>query len=243
MSFGEYVPGVRLGGVIALAVIVALLRLLMRVLWRLRRRLPSRVPPTRFERPVYAAFSLAVLVAMVALFIFGDRLPTHPLPPTVALIAGSLALLVGYAAKVEPTENVFRDIDWKTLVFLGSIFCLVQAVTKTGLLQLMALKLYQVFGTDLTVVALTMIAAIALLSSLLANVPVPAESTLLIKAYLCAGDVVPEVAFSPHFTQWPPASIPVFVGMMFGATLSGKATLIDASAIIVAADICARQGM
>jgi len=164
------------------------------------------------------------------------------LPPTVALIAGSLALLVGYAAKVEPTENVFRDIDWKTLVFLGSIFCLVQAVTKTGLLQLMALKLYQVFGTDLTVVALTMIAAIALLSSLLANVPVAAASILMIKGYLVAAEVVPEVAFSPHFTQWPPASIPVFVGMMFGATLGGNATLIGASANIVAAGICARHG-
>ena len=242
MSFGEYLHRVSLGGVIALAVIVALLPLLMRDLWRLRRPLPPRFPPKRFDRPVYAAFSLAVLVSMVALFIFGDRLPTHPLPPTVALIAGSLALLVGYAAKVEPTENVFRDIDWKTLVFLGSIFCLVQAVTKTGLLQLMALKLYQVFGTDLTVVALTMIAAIALLSSLLANVPVAAASILMIKGYLVAAEVVPEVAFSPHFTQWPPASIPVFVGMMFGATLGGNATLIGASANIVAAGICARHG-
>jgi Na+/H+ antiporter NhaD/arsenite permease-like protein len=242
MSFGEYLHRVSLGGVIALAVIVALLPLLMRDLWRLRRPLPPRFPPKRFDRPVYAAFSLAVLVSMVALFIFGDRLPAHPLPPTVALIAGSLALLVGYAAKVEPTENVFRDIDWKTLVFLGSIFCLVQAVTKTGLLQLMALKLYQAFGTDLTVVALTMIAAIALLSSLLANVPVAAASILMIKGYLVAAEVVPEVAFSPHFAQWPPASIPVFVGMMFGATLGGNATLIGASANIVAAGICARHG-
>jgi Na+/H+ antiporter NhaD/arsenite permease-like protein len=242
MSFGEYLHRVSLGGVIALAVIVALLPLLMRDLWRLRRPLPPKLPPKRFDRPVYAAFSLAVLVSMVALFIFGDRLPAHPLPPTVALIAGSLALLVGYAAKVEPTENVFRDIDWKTLVFLGSIFCLVQAVTKTGLLQLMALKLYQAFGTDLTVVALTMIAAIALLSSLLANVPVAAASILMIKGYLVAAEVVPEVAFSPHFTQWPPASIPVFVGMMFGATLGGNATLIGASANIVAAGICARHG-
>src|SRR5260370_10853953 len=90
--------------------------------------------------------------------------------------------------------------------------------------------------------ALTMIAAIALLSSLLANVPVAAASILMIKGYLVAAEVVPEVAFSPHFTQWPPASIPVFVGMMFGATLGGNATLIGASANIVAAGICARHG-
>ena len=35
---------------------------------------------------------------------------------------------------------MLRDIDWKTLVFLGGIFCLVQAVTKTGLLQTLTLQ-------------------------------------------------------------------------------------------------------
>src|SRR5258708_35402793 len=98
----------------------------------------------------------------------------------------------------------------------------------------MALKLYQVFGTDLTVVALTMIAAIALLSSLLANVAVAAASILMIKGYLVAAEVVPEVALSPHFTQWPPASIPVFVGMVFGALPGGNAPLIGSSSNIVA---------
>ncbi|WP_155301054.1 hypothetical protein [Cupriavidus necator] len=34
---------------------------------------------------------------------------------------------------VEPTDSVLRDVDWKTLVFLASIFCLVEAMVKTGL--------------------------------------------------------------------------------------------------------------
>jgi Na+/H+ antiporter NhaD/arsenite permease-like protein len=242
MTFGEYLHRVSLGGVIALLIIVPLLPLLMPDLWRLRRPLPPRMPPRKFERPIYAALSLAVLLMMVALFILGDRLPARLLPPTVALIAGALALLIGYAARFEPTDDVLRDVDWKTLLFLGCIFCLVQAVTKTGLLQAMALKLNASFGAELTLVALTMIAAIGLLSSLLANVPVAAASILMVKGYLVAAEVVPDAALGAHFTQWPAATIPVFVGMMFGATLGGNATLIGASANIVSAGICARRG-
>jgi hypothetical protein len=188
MSFGEYLRRVSLGGVLALLVIVPLLPVLMRGVWRLRRPLPPPVARARLVRPVYAACSLAVLGTMIVLFVLGERLPTRVLPPMVAMIASALALLVGFAARVEPTDNVLRDVDWKTLLFLGSIFCLVQAVAKTGLLPLLALKLYAVFGTQLTLVALTMIAGIGLLSAVLANVPVAAASILVVKGYLVAAE-------------------------------------------------------
>ncbi|ALL69295.1 putative tyrosine transporter P-protein [Paraburkholderia caribensis MBA4] len=242
LTFGEYLRRVSLGGLIAVLVIVPLLPVLMRDLWNLRRTLPPRVATKRLERPLYAAFAGAVLLAMVALFVIGEELPTRIVPPAVAVIAGALALLVSFAARVEPTDNVLRDVDWKTLIFLASIFCLVQAMAKTGLLQLLALKLYQVFGSQLTLVALLLLAGIGLLSSLLANVPVAAASIVMVKGYLVMAEVVPETALSAGFTQWPVVSIPVFVGMMFGATLGGNATLVGAAANIVAAGICARQG-
>jgi len=242
MTFGEYLRRVSLGGVIAVVIVLPLLPVLMPGLWKLQRPPAGPVPGKGLDKPVYAACSIGVLLTMMVLFVFGERLPTHVVPPTVALIASALALLVGYGARLEPTENVLRDVDWKTLLFLGSIFCLVQAVTKTGVLQLMALQLYQSFGTRLTLVALALIAAIALLSSLLANVPVAAAAILMVKGYLVAAEAVPDAALGAHFTQWPAATIPVFVGMMFGATLGGNATLIGASANIVAAGICAREG-
>ncbi|MFP3566061.1 hypothetical protein [Paraburkholderia sp. SIMBA_030] len=79
-------------------------------------------------------------------------------------------------------------------------------------------------------------------SSLLANVPVAAASIVMVKGYLVAAEFVPDIALSDQFTQWPPVTIPVFVGMMFGATLGGNATLIGAAANIVSAGICAREG-
>lgn len=242
MSFGEYLRRVSLGGVLALTVIVPLLPLLMPELWRMRRTLPPEEPTKPIERPWFAAMALAVLGMMVVLFLFGEDLPARIVPPAVAIIAASLALLLIYGSKVEPVDNVIRDIDWKTLVFLGCIFCLVQAVTKTGLLEQLSVRLYGWFGTELTLVALGLIAAIGLLSSLLANIPVVAASIMMVKGYLVAAAVVPELAMATHFTDWPDATIPVFVAMMFGATLGGNATLIGASANVVTAGICARNG-
>jgi Na+/H+ antiporter NhaD/arsenite permease-like protein len=242
MSFGQYLRTVSLGGLLSLTVLVPALPLLMPSLWRTRRALPPVEPAKPLERPGFAILALAVLGLMVVLFLFGEDLPTRIVPPAVAIIAASLALLVVYGAKVESIDRVLHDVDWKTLVFLASIFCLVQAVTKTGLLQGLAVRLYGSFGADLTLVALGLMAGIGLLSSLLANIPVVAASTMMVKGYLVAAAVVPEAALASYFADWPSATIPVFVAMMFGATLGGNATLIGASANVVTAGICARHG-
>jgi len=176
------------------------------------------------------------------LFLVGEYLPTKIVPPAVAIMAATLALLVVYGSRVEPVDEVFRNIDWKTLIFLGAIFCLVQGFTKTGLLQGMSLQLYEWFGAELTIVALLLLAGIGLLSSLLANVPVVAAALVMTKGYLVAAEAVPEIALAGGFTDWPAATLPVFVAMMFGATLGGNATLVGASANIVSVGICNSQG-
>ena len=127
-------------------------------------------------------------------------------------------------------------------VFLGAIFILVQAFTKTGLLQGLSVQLYGWFGAQLTLVALLMLAGIGMLSALLANIPVVAAALIMTKGYLVAAEAVPELALAASYTEWPAATIPVFVAMMFGATLGGNATLIGASANMVAVGICAKEG-
>ena len=69
-----------------------------------------------------------------------------------------------------------------------------------------------------------------------------AASLIMTKGYLVAAEAVPETALAAGFTDWPAAAIPVFIAMMFGATLGGNATVIGASANIVAVGICAREG-
>lgn len=242
LSFGGYLRTASLGGLLAVLVILPLLPRLMPEVWGTQVALPPAGPAPQIKRRAFVALSLAALAIMVLLFLFGELLPTHIVPPAVAIIGATLALLVVYGARVESVDNVLRDVDWKTLVFLGAIFCLVQGFTKTGLLQGLSVQLYGWFGVQLTLVALLLLAGIGVLSSLLANIPVVAAALIMTKGYLVAAEAVPEVALAAGFTDWPTATLPVFIAMMFGATLGGNATLIGASANIVAVGICATQG-
>ena len=242
MSFMSYLQKVSLAGLLAVLVVVPLLPKLMPSIWRARSPLPPKTALPRIDRPGFAVLSLVILGLMVVLFLVGDRLPTHIVPPAVAIMGATLALLVVYGIKVEPVDAVLRAVDWKTLLFIGAIFCLVQGFTKTGLLQGLSLQLYQWFGADLTLVALLLLAGIGVLSSLLANIPVVAAALVMTKGYLVAAEAVPEIALAAGFTDWPGSTLPVFIAMMFGATLGGNATLIGASANIVTAGICANEG-
>ena len=242
LTFGDYLRMVSLGGVLAVLAVVPLLPLLLPRIWAMRVELPAARPTVTIERPAFLLLSLLVLVTMVALFLFGESLPAKITPPQVAIIAAALALLVIYGVRVEPVSEVIRAVDWKTIVFLGAIFTLVQAFVKTELLQGFSFQLYDWFGDDLTRVAILSLAGIGVLSSLLANIPVVAAALVTVTGYLVVAGAAPEIALAPGFTDWPDATLPVFVAMMFGGTLGGNATLIGASANVVAVGICAANG-
>ena len=242
LTFGEYLRIVSLGGLLAVLVIIPLLPRLMPQIWRQRQELPPTTTPVAITKPGFVAFAIIVLVVMIALFLIGESLPTRIVPPEVAIVGATLALLVVYSARVEPVDAVLKDVDWKTLVFLGAIFILVQAFTKTGLLQGLSVQLYNWFGAQVTLVALLMLAGIGMLSALLANIPVVAAALIMAKGYLVAAEAVPELALAASFTDWPAATLPLFIAMMFGATLGGNVTLVGASANIVAVGICAKEG-
>lgn len=242
MTFMEYLNRVSIGGLLSVLVLAPLLPLVLRDVWRMRQTLPEELPQQRLERPVFCVLSLLVLVLMILLFLFGDMAPFHIVPPAVAIVGASLALLIIYGTKVEPVDRVLKDVDWKTLIFLTCMFLMVEAFTRTGILHSLSRNMVVWFGTDLLLVGMVMLAGVAAASSVLANIPVVAAMILLVKGYCVAADLVPEMALSPAFSDWPVVTLPVFVAMMFGGTLGGNATLIGASANVVSAGISAAHG-
>jgi Na+/H+ antiporter NhaD/arsenite permease-like protein len=242
LSFAGYLRMVSLGGLLAVLAILPLLPFLLPEVWATRTPLPAARPRVVIERPIFLVLAVLVLLIMVLLFVIGEYLPNNIVPPGVAIIGASLALLVVYGVGVEPVVDVIRDVDWKSLVFLTAIFTLVHAIIKTELLQSMSFQLYMWFGDDIMAVAFLSLGGIAILSSLLANIPVVAASLVMVTGYLVVAGAVPEVALAQGFANWPDATLPVFVAMMFGGTLGGNATLIGAAANIVAVGICAAQG-
>jgi Na+/H+ antiporter NhaD/arsenite permease-like protein len=121
-------------------------------------------PRPPIERPAFIVLAVGVLLLMIVLFVLGEDLPGRIVPPQVAIIAAALALLLVYGMRVEPLDDVIHDIDWKSLLFIASIFCLVEGFVKTGLLQGLALKFSGWFGTEFTLVALTLLVGIGMLA-------------------------------------------------------------------------------
>ena len=238
LTFVDHLRLVSLGGLLAALVVVPFLPRLLPQVWSIRATLPPRAH-VAIKHPTFLVLSLLVLLIMVVLFIIGESLPAQIVPPQVAIIGASLALLVVYSMRIEPVGAVIRDVDWKTLVFLAAIFTLVQAFIKTELLQGLSIQFYDWFGPRLTLAALVTLASIGTIGFVVANIPLVAAALVMIQGYLVAAQVVPEIALAPGFTDWPTVTLPVFVAMMFGGTLGGNATLIGASANIVAVGICA----
>ena len=242
LSFAQYLKWASLGGVLALLVLIPLFRLLMKDTWKTRKTLPTDLADKPLERPWFCVLSLGVLFLMVALFLFGDRLPSPISPPAVAIVAATFALLILFEFRVAPVGQVLRGIDWSTLVFLACLFLMVEALNKTGVLRTLAMNLHAGFGGNLGAVAIAVLAGIGMASSLIPNIPVVAGTIFLVKGYFVAAELMPEHALSPTFLDWPITTLPVFVAMMFGATLGGNATVIGASANVVSAGICRERG-
>ncbi len=242
MTFVAYLQKVSLGGLLSILVIIPFMPWLMKDIWKVRRQLPENLKPEPLKRPWFCAVALSVLAVMVLLFLFGESIPHPIVPPAVAIVGATLALLVTYGYKVEPIEAVIKDVDWRTLLFLMCLFSLVAAINKTGVLQSVSQNLFAWFGRDLVAVGMVMLAGVGVASGFLANIPIVAVMLVMVKGYLVTAEWVPEIAMAPSFSDWPPQVLPVFVAMMFGATLGGNATLIGASANVVSVGICASHG-
>lgn len=242
MTFNQYLKRVSLGGLLTLLAVIPLLPRLTKDIWQARITIPAEIVVPPLKEKLLGILALLLLLAMMLLFLFGEMLPVKIVPPGVAIIVCSVALLIVYATKIEPVQKVLADIDWKTLIFIGCMFVLVEALVKAGFLQTLSGDLFRRFGTDRLAVGMVLLLGIGLVSSLLANIPVVAASVLMVKGYFIISQVVPEEALGAGFTDWPLTTLPVFVAMMFGGTLGGNATLIGASANIVSGGICAAHG-
>lgn len=242
LSFGGYLRYVSLGGLLAVLCVVLLMPWLLREVWATQRSPSAETEGVRLRHPGFVAATVAVLALMVILFVCGESLPIRQGAPAVAILAATLALLALYRWRIEPVEKVLSDVDWRTLIFIFCMLLMVQSLVKTGALTAVTAAMERIFGDNLLAAALALLTGVGLASSLLANTPVVLALVVVTKGYFVGIDMVPEEAMGSAFSDWPPQALPVFVAMMFGATLGGNATLIGATANIVASGISARYG-
>jgi Na+/H+ antiporter NhaD/arsenite permease-like protein len=243
LGFADYLMRLSLGGVLAIAVTILLLPILFRGIWQTRLQTLANLPKPRIEHPEVLGLGGVIMAGVLVFFVVGEMLPVPLTPATVALFGAALALLLAHLTKLDRVERILGDLDWSTLIFFMSIFVLIGGLEQTGIVARLSDFLALILGKNITVGTIAIVFITGVVSSLIPNIPLVVAMMPLLKQYLLeVGMISPLMAQSDYTGQFPAAVLPLFYGMMFGATLGGNATLVGASSNIIAAGVSQRYG-
>ena len=121
----------------------------------------------------------------------------------------------------------FRDIDYRTLLLLASLFIIISGVEKAGVLDLLAEKMVLLGKGNLFVIYTIIVWISVLLSAFIDNIPYVATMLPVVQSIALSMGVAPYV---------------LYFGLLTGATLGGNITPIGASANIAAIGILRKNG-
>ncbi|MBD2231910.1 SLC13 family permease [Phormidium tenue] len=243
MSFLEYLTKLSLGGVVAIATIVAVLPILFSSTWNKKLADLDHLPHPVVNHPRMLALGGLIVGLVLVLFVVGESLPVPISPAAIALLGAALCLLLTHHSGIDTVHNILRDVDWSTLIFFMSVFVLIGGLQETGVISSASGLLGVVIGQNIALGAMLLLFVTGILSSLIPNIPLVVAMVPLLKEYLVNVDLAGPELLSPDFAgQIPPEILPLFAAMMFGATLGGNGTLVGASSNIVAAGIAEQHG-
>lgn len=243
ISFTDYLAKLSLGGVVAIAVIVALLPLMFPKIWHKQLNNLSQLPHPKINHPRVLLMGGLIVTFVLVFFVIGESLPVPVTPAAVALLGAALALLLAHHSKIDTVNHILRDVDWSTLIFFMSIFVLIGGLEKSGVIGGLSGLMGVIVGQNIVLGALAMMVVVGLLSSVVPNIPLVVALVPLLKQYFVTVGFVGSEVLDPNFQgQFPPEVLPLFYAMMFGATLGGNGTLVGASSNIVAAGIAELHG-
>jgi Na+/H+ antiporter NhaD/arsenite permease-like protein len=167
--------------------------------------------------------SLAVLT--LVLIAFTLHAITHLEPAVIALFgAGALVTISG----LKPKEYL-PEVEWPTLVFFMGLFVMVGALVNVGALAKFADFLKEQFGANLSLASYSILGISAVLSGIVDNIPYVASMVPVVS------ELSTSIGSSSPNALW--------TALAFGADFGGNATIIGASANVVAIGLAKRQGV
>ena len=243
MSFADYLVKLSLGGAIALAVILVMLPWLWSDIWHKNLDDLEHLPHPTINHPRVLAVGGLIIAFVLTFFVIGESLPVPISPAAVALLGAALAMLLAHHSQLDSVNNILRDLDWSTLLFFMSIFVLIGGLEKTGVIGNISGILAVILGKNIFLGSLVLLFFVGLMSSVVPNIPLVVAMVPLLKQYVVNIGLAPTEVLAPDFAgQFPPAVLPLFYAMMYGATLGGNGTLVGASSNIVAGGISELHG-
>jgi Na+/H+ antiporter NhaD/arsenite permease-like protein len=243
ISFTEYLLKLSLGGAIAIITVVLLLPWLFKDIWQAKFENLENLPHPQVNHPRMLIFGGVIVTFVLIFFVIGDSLPIPISPAAIALLGATLALLLSHHSHIDTVHNIFRDIDWSTLIFFMSTFVLIGALEKTGVISGLSSILAVMLGKNILIGCIVLMFVVGLISSVVPNIPLVAAMIPLVKEYVVMVGMANQETLSATFSgQFPPAVLPLFYALLYGASLGGNGTLVGASANIVAAGIAEQYG-
>ncbi len=164
--------------------------------------------------------SLLVLGLTIVGFLLAAALDQRP--ATIALL-GATALLI--VSRQDP-EELLREIDWSTLLFFVGLFVVVEGLVATGVITALGEGLIELTGGDPTVTTLGLLWVSGIASAVVDNIPYTATMIPVVQQLGSSGVEIE----------------PLWWALALGACLGGNATIVGASANVVAANAAARAG-
>lgn len=165
--------------------------------------------------------SLIVFTFVVIGFLLHGAL--HFESSTIA-ITGAVVLLFLSGIK---SENIFVEIEWKTIFFFCGLFILVGGLEATGVIDMMAEGVLALTGGDLLLTAMAILWVSAIASAFIDNIPFVATMIPLIMEMGTISGI---------------DTYPLWWALSLGACLGGNGTVIGASANVVAIGMAEKSG-
>ncbi len=176
--------------------------------------------------------ALVVLTLVILGFILAHNI--HQEPGTIAMFGAALLMLLHNLGKdaeqqSHDVHHTFGEVEWVTIFFFIGLFMVVYGVEQAGFLHLLAEMLVNATGGDLTVTAIAILWASAILSAVVDNIPFVATMIPLIKS------MAPTFGGAENLE-------PLWWALAMGACLGGNGTLVGASANLTVAGLAERAG-
>ena len=223
-SFNDFI--VNLGPVIIINLIITIFLLYffycrkMKVSRELKAQIMELNPERALKDRKLLISSLIILGIVILGFVTHEF--TH-IEPSIVSLTGAMLLII--LSKKEP-EEVFEKIEWPTLFFFMGLFIMVEGLVEVGVIKFLAEATLSLTKGDFGKTALFIGILSSTVSPIIDNIPYTTTMLPLIKNL---GTTFQNVD-------------PLWWSLSLGACLGGNATLVGASANIVAANISKKNG-
>lgn len=165
----------------------------------------------------------SLIVLGLVLVGFFTHSVTHLEGATIAMAGAALLMLL----TVREPDDHLREVEWSTIFFFIGLFILVTGLEEVGAIRMLAEKLLEVTGGNMTATTLSVLWGSAIFSAVVDNIPFVATMIPLIKD-------VGAISGLPL--------LPLWWALALGADIGGNATIVGASANVVVSGIAGREG-